>query len=209
MDLKIQKKWLLSTLREQGIRDARVLAALEAVPREEFVPSHLRDCAYDNTPLPIGEGQTISQPFMVAYMTDALRVKEGDRVLEVGTGSGYQAAVLAELGCEVYSVERVGPLASAAQETLRRLGYSVQVRAGDGNEGWPEHAPYNGIMVTAGAGRVPAALLEQLGQGARLVIPVGSAWIQNLLVVTRKDGGYDYETDIGCSFVPLVGPNSY
>jgi len=198
---------LLRTLYNQGIRDERVLAAIGRVPRHRFVPQSY--AAYANVPLPIGEGQTISQPFMVAYMTEKLAVGPGDKVLEIGTGSGYQAAVLAEMGCEVFSVERIPQLAEKAGEILRELGYRVRIRVGDGNEGWPEEAPFRGIIVTAGAKAAPEPLLRQLETGARLVIPIGTAWLQHLTIITRTPEGFRYEKDIPCSFVPLVGPYSY
>lgn len=209
MDWQREKERLLRTLSDQGIRDERVLAAIGRVPRHRFVPRSQEGMAYANIPLPIGEGQTISQPFMVAYMTERLRVGPGDRVLEIGTGSGYQAAVLAEMGCEVYSVERIPALAAGAEEILRELGYGVNIRVGDGNAGWPDAAPFRGIMVTAGAKEAPGPLLEQLETGARLLVPVGSSWLQYLTIVERTREGFRHEKDIPCSFVPLVGPYSY
>ncbi len=199
----------MRTLSNQGIRDERVLSAIGRVPRHRFVLPEHEKLAYTNVPLPIGEGQTISQPFMVAYMTEKLMVGHGDKVLEIGTGSGYQAAVLAEMGCEVYSVERIPVLAAGAEKILRELGYRVRIRIGDGNEGWPEEAPFKGIIVTAGASDPPAPLLEQLEVGARLIIPVGSSLLQYLTIVERTREGFKREKDIPCSFVPLVGPHSY
>jgi len=209
MDWQREKERLLRTLSNLGIRDEKVLAAIGRVPRHRFVPKPHLDMAYANVPLPIGEGQTISQPSMVAYMTEKLRVGTGDRVLEIGTGSGYQAAVLAEMGCEVYSVERIPALAAGAEEILRELGYRVKIRVGDGNAGWPEAAPFRGIMVTAGAKEVPGPLMEQLETGARLIVPVGLPWLQYLTIVERTREGFRHEKDIPCSFVPLVGPYSY
>ncbi len=179
------------------------------VPRERFLSPAQRSLAYANIPLPIGDGQTISQPYMVAYMTERLGVGPGDRVLEIGTGSGYQAAVLAEIGCEVYSVERIPELAERARKVLSELGYDVRIRVGDGNLGWPEASPFRGIMVTAGAGRVPDPLLSQLDMGGRLIIPIGSSWLQYLTIITRTQDNFKHEKDIPCSFVPLVGPYSY
>lgn len=169
----------------------RVMAAMRAVPREEFVPGHLRHRAYDNNPLPIGEDQTISQPFIVALMTDLLDPESGDRILEVGTGCGYQAAVLAELVAEVYSVEYLSGLGEAARDRLQGLGYdNVHVRIGDGRRGWPEAAPFDGVIVTAGAEDVPDALVEQLAPGGRLVIPVGQGFMgQDLRVVSKDASG--------------------
>ena len=188
-----------------GTLDARVLDALRAVPRHAFVPEGVSQLAYADRPLPIGLGQTISQPYIVALMTHLLRVKPGDRVLEIGTGSGYQAAVLARLAREVYSVEIVEELGKRAAETLARLGYAnVVTRIGDGYQGWEEHAPYDGIMVTAAPDHVPAALVAQLKPGARLVIPVG-AMRQDLMVIARAaDGSTTSTAIIPVRFVPLV-----
>jgi protein-L-isoaspartate(D-aspartate) O-methyltransferase len=189
---------------EKGL-DQRVLAAMRAVPRHEFVPGDVAHLAYGNHPLSIGLGQTISQPFIVALMTDLLQVKPGDRVLEVGTGSGYQAAVLAQLAREVYSVEIVEELGKRAQATLARLGYTnVRTRIGDGYEGWAEHAPYDGIMVTAAPSHVPPALVAQLKPGGRLVIPVGEL-LQDLMVVAKAADGTTVTTRIiPVRFVPLT-----
>lgn len=197
---------------ELKVTDARVLAAMRKVPRHEFVPEASRPYAYADTPLPIGEGQTISQPLIVGYMTELLRLKGGERVLEIGTGSGYQAAVLAELVKEVDTIEIVEALARRAQADLRRLGYkNVRVRAGDGYRGWPERAPYDAIVVTCGAEKIPPALLEQLKAGGRLVIPVGpdldkKPWAnQRLLVVTKTAQGTTTERLIPVRFVPMTG----
>lgn len=184
--------------------DPRVLAAMRKVPRHEFVPAEQRAAAYRNTPLPIGEGQTISQPYIVALMTDLLRIGPGARVLEIGTGCGYQAAVLAELGAETYSVEIVAPLARTAAETLERLGYRVRTRIGDGYAGWAEAAPFDAIVVTAAPDHVPPALIEQLKPGGRMVIPVGRLY-QSLKVVTRNADGTTLDEDIvPVRFVPLT-----
>ncbi len=165
-----------------------VLNAIARVPREDFVPQHERAVAYADTALPIGHGQTISQPFIVAYMTELLRVNVGDRVLEIGTGSGYQAAVLAELGAEVYSLETIAELAISAQKRLKALGYrEVRVRTGDGHKGWPEHAPFSSIVVTAVADSIPRALLTQLGTGGRLVIPLRDPSGEQWLTLVEKD----------------------
>lgn len=187
--------------------DARVMAALKAVPRHEFVPEDLRDAAYDNGPLPIGHGQTISQPYIVALMTDLLAPEADDVILEVGTGSGYQAAVLSQLVCQVYTVETIESLAAAARERLQRLGYAnVEVRAADGYHGWPEHAPFDGIVVTAAAPSIPEPLIEQLKPGARLVIPVGLPYEHQELMVVEKttDGRIETRTVLGVAFVPLT-----
>ena len=186
----------------------RVLAVLERVPRHEFVPPPQRPHAYENRPLAIGHGQTISQPYIVSLMTDLLRLKPGDRVLEVGTGSGYQAAVLAELVREVYTIEIVEPLARQAKERLARLGYrNVEVRAGDGYQGWEAHAPFDAIMVTAGASQVPPRLLQQLKPGGLRVIPVGEAdAVQELtLIEKRADGSTRSRRIVPVRFVPLTG----
>jgi protein-L-isoaspartate(D-aspartate) O-methyltransferase len=195
-------------LEGRGIRDPAVLAALQEVPREEFVPADLVGHAYDDSPLPIGEGQTISQPYMVAYMAEALELVRADCVLEIGTGSGYAAAVLSRLVAEVHTVERIAALASTARERLGSLGYAnVCVHLGDGSLGWPEHAPYNAIVVTAGAPQVPQPLLEQLAVGGRLVIPVGNHPRLQTLVRVRRVGedDYRYESHFGVMFVPLIG----
>jgi protein-L-isoaspartate(D-aspartate) O-methyltransferase len=190
----------------RGVRDRRVLAAVAKVPRHQFVPESLRDDAYDDSPLPIGFGQTISQPYIVAYMTEMLRVEPGHKVLEIGTGSGYQAAVLGELASNVYSVELLPELAARATAALRSAGYTaVQVRTGDGYQGWPEHAPFDRIIVTAAPDAVPRALVDQLAEGGRLVIPVGTA-SQFIRIVTRRQGRIEEETTIPVRFVPLVRP---
>lgn len=188
--------------------DPLVLAALARVPRHEFVSSALRSNAYDNRPLPIGHGQTISQPYIVAVMTDLLKVKSGDRVLEIGTGSGYQAAVLAELGVKVWSIEIVKVLADESAERLRRLGYAgVTTKFGDGYHGWPEHGPFEGIIVTAAASHVPPPLLAQLKSGGRMVIPVGAVFQtqQLMLVEKRADGALTTRQMMPVRFVPLTG----
>lgn len=189
----------------RGIRDERVLAAMRRVPRHRFVPDAHRDEAYGDFPLPIGYGQTISQPYIVAFMTEALRVAPGSKVLEIGTGSGYQAAVLAELAGEVHTIEIVSPLAARAAALLRELGYTnVHVRDGDGYLGWPEAAPFDGVMVTAAPDHVPPPLVEQLRPGGRLVIPVGVVE-QDLIVYTKQpDGRLREEERLPVRFVPLT-----
>ncbi len=192
----------------RGISDPAVLAAMMLVPREEFVPPELRELAYDDRPLPIGEGQTISQPYIVAYMTEALELKNEDRVLEIGTGSGYAAAILSRIAATVYSVERLGGLARSAVERFQKLDYSnISVLEGDGTLGWPEHAPYNAIVVTAGAPEIPEPLLEQLAVEGRLVIPVGPDLYLQTLVRVRRTASDDYVREKLClvRFVPLVG----
>jgi len=192
-------------LASRGVEDARTLAAMRKVPRHLFVPPAVLDQAYDDHPLPIGHGQTISQPYIVAFMTEALGLRGGETVLEVGTGSGYQAAVLAEIAARVYTIEIVAPLAEEARERLRRLGYAnVDVRAGDGYLGWPEAAPFDAIMVTAAAPRVPEPLKEQLRDGGRLILPVGDEW-QELVVVTRRGTRYEERRVLPVRFVPMTG----
>ncbi|PKQ27738.1 MAG: protein-L-isoaspartate O-methyltransferase [Candidatus Anoxymicrobium japonicum] len=193
-------------LMERGIRDKRVLETLRSVPRHLFVPVSHRNRAYDDIPLPLEDGQTISQPYMVAWMTELLELDGGETVLEVGTGSGYQAAILGALAGKVYTVERIAALADAARQRLSELGLkNVEVVLRDGSKGLEEHAPYDAILVTAGSPGVPRSLTGQLADGGRLVIPVGSASLQTLTVVTRR--GEEYETrELGaCVFVPLVG----
>ena len=191
----------------RDIRDERVIKAMDTVPREAFVPERERDAAYLDRPLPIGGGQTISQPYMVARMVELLRVGRDDRVLEVGTGSGYAAAVLAELGCRVTTIERDPALADAARGRLASLGYAnrVDVRTGDGSLGLGDEAPWDGIVVAAAAPEVPPALREQLGDGRRLVIPVGTRRQQQLIVVERHGDEWRETSDGACVFVPLIG----
>jgi protein-L-isoaspartate(D-aspartate) O-methyltransferase len=195
-------------LKARDINDPRVLAAMGKVPRHRFVPDNLRSLAYEDHPLPIGSGQTISQPYIVALMTQWAEVKPGDKVLEVGTGSGYQAAVLAELSDRVFSIELLPDLAEAARTHLRDLGYGrVQVRSGDGYQGWPEDAPFDAILVTASAPEVPPALKQQLKEGGRLVIPVGPPGsVQELLLLRKVKGELQEEQRVPVLFVPLVKP---
>jgi protein-L-isoaspartate(D-aspartate) O-methyltransferase len=191
-----------------AVKDKAVLDAMRAVPRHEFVPADRRGGAYDDTPLPIGYGQTISQPYIVALMTELLELKPGEKVLEIGTGSGYQAAVLSELTPQVYTIEIVEPLCRQAGERLTRLGYqAIQVRCGDGYDGWPEAAPFDGIIVTCAAGHVPPPLWEQLKPGGRMVIPIGGTYdTQRLVVLTKQaDGGRTSRNVIPVRFVPMTG----
>jgi protein-L-isoaspartate(D-aspartate) O-methyltransferase len=191
----------------QGITDSLTLAAMRAVPRHEFVPEDQRAWAYVDTPLPIGHEQTISQPAIVAFMTQVIRPRPGLRVLEVGTGSGYQAAVLAETGARVWTIEIIRALADEARARLRRLGYErVQVRHGDGYAGWPEAAPFDAIVVTAGADSIPPALVQQLAPGGRLVMPVGDPWADQRLVLLEKDayGRVAARSLLPVQFVPLI-----
>jgi len=196
--------------RARGVREGRVLAALLKVPRHEFVQDALKERAYDDYPLPVGEGQTISQPYMVALMTEALDLGGGERVLEVGTGSGYQTAVLAELVKGVFSVERIELLAKQARALLDRLGYAhVLVKVGDGTLGWKEYSPFDRILVTAGSPNVPPSLLEQLKEGGKLVIPLGDTHSQVLTLVEKRNGKEVRNTLCGCTFVPLIGKQGW
>jgi protein-L-isoaspartate(D-aspartate) O-methyltransferase len=192
-------------LRARGIEDERVLEAMDSVPRHAFIPPGLREMAYSDGPLPIGGDQTISQPYVVAVMTEALGVGPGDRVLEVGTGSGYQAAVLAQMDVQVFTIETLEELAEPARRTLDRLGFGgIHYRIGDGREGWPEEAPFDGIIVTAAPHSLPQALADQLAEGGHLVIPIGR-WEQDLYVYTRQASGtMTYRRVFGVRFVPLV-----
>jgi protein-L-isoaspartate(D-aspartate) O-methyltransferase len=193
-------------LRRRGIRDAAVLAAMTAVPRHEFVANELRSHAYDDAPLPIGGGQTISQPYIVAAMTAALHLQSGDRVLEIGTGCGYQAAVLSRVAKEVFTIERRPELASAASRLLAQLDYSnVHVHCGDGTFGLPEIAPFDAILVAAAAPEIPKPLLAQLAERGRMIIPVGGADHQELRLVERHGDAFPAKILEGCRFVPLVG----
>ena len=193
-------------LRRRGIRDERVLAAMDRVLREAFVPASMASRAYDDGPLPIGDDQTISQPYVVALMVEAAEIGPADKILDVGTGSGYAAAILAELTPSVLSIERIGTLAEAARACLERQGYGrVRVRHGDGAKGWPEEAPFDAVLVAAGAAAVPRALLDQLAAGGRLVAPVGPRHDQRLLRFRRRDDGSLEKTDLGpVAFVPLI-----
>ncbi|HWR98413.1 MAG TPA: protein-L-isoaspartate(D-aspartate) O-methyltransferase [Candidatus Methanoperedens sp.] len=205
-----RRRMVESQLAAGGVRDPEVLRAMGRVPRHLFVDGALRDRAYGDHALPIGHGQTISQPFMVAVMTQALALSGGETVLEIGTGSGYQTAVLAQIADRVFSVERLAPLYRRARVLLDRLGcHRVVLRHGDGTLGWPEHAPYDAIIVTAGAPHVPAALRAQLVPGGRLVIPVGDRRLQRLLRLTRDAAGDRIEELNGCVFVDLVGADGW
>jgi len=193
-----------SQIRRRGVADERVLEAMEKVKRHLFVPEDLREQAYEDYPLSIGYGQTISQPYIVAHMTEAAQLKPNDKVLEIGTGSGYQAAVLAELAKEVYTIEIIRPLADSARSRLSGLGYSnIRVKHGDGYKGWPEFAPYDAIIVTAAPPSVPEELKNQLKVGGRMVVPVGE-FFQELYLITRTDSGFREERLLPVRFVPMV-----
>ena len=201
-----ERDWMVNTqIIGGGITDTRVIAAMRRVPRHEFMPSYEAEDAYGDFPLPIGHDQTISQPFIVAYMTEALKLSPGEKVLEIGTGSGYQAAILAELGAQVFSIEIVKPLAQYAKDNLSKLGYhQVHVRAGDGYEGWPEESPFDAIIITAAPDHVPAPLLDQLAMGGRLILPVGG-YSQNLVMIRRTKEGYQRTELLPVRFVPMTG----
>ena len=201
-----REEMVRSQLAGRGIRDARVLASMGAVPRHEFVPEPLRPDAYEDHPLPIGEGQTISQPYIVAVMLERLALRASDRVLEVGTGSGYVTALLSELCAEVCSVERYAALAASAETSLLRLGFrNVKIKVGDGSLGWSVQAPFDAILVSAATAEVPPALIDQLREGGRLMIPVGSPTSQELWLIRKLNGRPDIRVLEGCRFVPLVG----
>ena len=194
----------------RGVRDPRVLQTMAEVPRHRFLPAEYRHLAYDDSALPIGECQTISQPYMVAVMTEALRLEPSSRVLEIGTGSGYQTAVLAEIAAEVYSVERFEILSEEARALLSELGYrNVHFRVDDGSRGWPEAAPFDAILVTAAAREIPEALQDQLAPGGRLVVPLGDRSLQELYRLTRTDGEWRREAITPCRFVPLVAEEGW
>lgn len=198
-----------SMVREQivsrGVRDSLVVQAMKRVPRHQFVPERLRELAHRDGPLPIGEGQTISQPYIVALMTELLQLRGDERILEIGTGSGYQAAVLAEIAREVYTIEILEPLATAAEKRLKNMGYeNIAVKCGDGYQGWEEHAPFDGIIVTCAPDHIPQPLVEQLQVGGRMVIPVGEEY-QELIVLEKTEQGTRSERIIPVRFVPMTG----
>ena len=210
MSLAARKIRLIMALRRSGVTDTAVLAAMERMPREDFVPDSFHDQAYEDRALPIGQGQTISQPQIVALMTQALDVTPRHKVLEIGTGSGYQTALLAELCSHVYSVERHAPLARNAEATLARLGYNnVSVIVGDGSQGLPAMAPFDAIVVSAAAPQIPTSLFEQLCESGRMVIPVGPAQAQELQLVSKQEGRLMVQSMDGCRFVPLIGGQGY
>ena len=197
-------------LRRRGIRDESVLSAMARVPRHLFVPSGSQSEAYEDRPLLIGDGQTISQPYMVAVMTQSLDLEGKEKILEIGTGSGYQTAILAELARIVFTIERLSSLSQKSEIRLQNLGYeNIYCRTGDGSKGWPEKAPFDGIIVTAGGPEIPQALKSQLSEGGRLVIPVGSRYSQTLLKVTKMGDRFEEEEITGCVFVPLVGESAW
>jgi protein-L-isoaspartate(D-aspartate) O-methyltransferase len=203
-DYAAERRAMVDLIRSRGVSNESVLRAMLKVSRHRFVPTDLRDESYGDHPLPIGSGQTISQPYIVAYMTESAEIKKTMRVLEIGTGSGYQAAILGELAKEVYSIEIVPELGEQAKKLLGDLGYSnVEVRIGNGYLGWPEKAPFDAIIVTAAPDEIPKALVEQLGVGGRMVVPVGSS-IQEMVIVTKTKDGVTEKRTMGVRFVPMV-----
>src|SRR5262245_22741968 len=205
-DFAAQRQWMVEQqLKARGIKDERVLAAMAKVPREEFIPMDARTDTYEDGPLPIGYNQTISQPYIVAFMTEQLRPKPSDRVLEIGSGSGYQAAILAELAADVYTMDIVEPLARTARATLQRLGYkNVHVKVGDGYKGWPEDAPFDAIIVTCAPEKVPQPLVDQLKEGGRMIIPVGERFAQQLYLLEKKNGQMKESVILPVRFVPML-----
>jgi protein-L-isoaspartate(D-aspartate) O-methyltransferase len=205
--LPLRQRMIDEDIAGRGVRDKDVLSAMARIPRHRFVDYAVSHRAYGDHPLPIGEGQTISQPYVVALMTEALRLRKGDRVLEIGTGSGYQAAVLAEIVSEVYSIEIRASLAQGAGRTLRELGYrNVRVKNADGYFGWAEYAPFDAIIITASANHIPPPLIEQLREGGRLILPLGSTvYYQVLTLVTKRKGEVDVEQMGEVAFVPMIG----
>jgi protein-L-isoaspartate(D-aspartate) O-methyltransferase len=193
-------------IKARGIKDEKVLKVMREIPRHLFVSEEQRTRAYEDYPLPIGEGQTISQPYMVALMTEALQLKGDEKVLEIGAGSGYQAAILSKLCLQVFTIEKVESLALKAEKLFKELGYeNIKVKVGDGTEGWEEYSPYNGILVTAGAPKIPEPLIEQLAENGRIVIPVGGSFSQDLIVGEKIKGKLIKKVICGCVFVPLIG----
>jgi len=206
----LRRRMVEQQLAARGISDEAVLEAMRRIPREIFVPAPYRDEAYKDGPLPIGDEQTISQPFMVALMTELLRLGPRDRVLEIGTGSGYQAAVLHAITPHVYTIERIAALARQARSTLDAAGCTdISIRTGDGTMGWIEEAPFDAIIVTSGAPEIPVSLQQQLCDGGRLVVPVGSRFFQTLYLVERKGGEFPVSKHSGCVFVPLIGSHGW
>ena len=206
MDLeKLRHKMVEEQIQARGITDANVLNALGRVSRHEFVPEHLRKYAYADEPLPIGEDQTISQPYIVAYMSEQLELKPTDKILEIGTGSGYQAAVLAEITDSVFTIEIVDVLARRAESTLKKLGYTnIMVKSGDGYKGWPEHAPFDKIIITAAPTRIPQPLVDQLKIGGKMILPLGD-YSQDLVLIRKNEEGVTQRKLLPVRFVPMTG----
>ncbi len=207
---KLREEMVSRHIASRGITNQRILEAFRSVPRHLFVPKDRETLAYSDRPLPIGQDQTISQPYIVALMTDALGPKEGEKVLEVGTGSGYQAAILAAIGTQVYGLERLGSLAEKAKTKLKSLGYDIKMKVGDGTLGWEEYSPYDKIIVTAAAPALPEPLVEQLKTGGKMVIPIGQRYHQDLTLITKLNKDKITEEKIcGCIFVPLIGQKGW
>jgi len=203
--IRVRQRMVRNQISARGIHDQKVLKAMLQVPRHKFVPPAYKRMAYDDRPLPIGHGQTISQPYIVALMTEALKLKPDTKVLEIGTGSGYQAAILSLLCNEVYSIEILSPLANNARKTLRELGYdNVKIKTGDGYQGWPEHSPFDAIIVTCAPEAIPEKLKEQLAEGGRMIIPVGGSLTQELVLIRKKNGKLHQESVARVRFVPMV-----
>jgi protein-L-isoaspartate(D-aspartate) O-methyltransferase len=203
---KLRRQMVEEQLIPRGIKDKRIIETFYKVERHKFVPENLRGSAYGDFPVSIGEGQTISQPYIVALMTECLQLKGVEKVLEVGTGSGYQAAILAELAKEIYSIDRIEPLAKKAEAVLNELGYkNIKIKVGDGSQGMPEEAPFDRIIVTAAGPCIPLPLTEQLNENGRLVIPLGESFSQILTVLEKKKGSLIAREICGCVFVPLIG----
>lgn len=211
MDFDEQRREMVhGQLQARGITDQRIVAAFLKVPRHRFVPTEGQPEAYADHPVPIGSGQTVSQPYMVALMTQLLRLQGHERILEIGTGSGYQLAILAELALDVYSVERLPELADQALQRLNNLGYlNIHITMGNGSLGWPAHAPYDGIIVAAGAPNIPQSLVDQLVEGGRLVIPIGTHQAQMLIVGEKRGGTLHTQEITSCMFVPLIGEHGW
>ena len=206
----LRKRMVDEQIESRGIKDAAVLEAFRKVPRERFVPDHIRSAAYEDHPLSIGFGQTISQPYIVALMTEVLAPCAGEKILEVGTGSGYQAAILAFLGAKVYSVERLPDLGKRASQAFKDLGLEVEVLIADGSLGWQEKAPFSGIMITAASYKIPQPLLDQLDDRARMVVPLGGELSQTLTKIEKdRSGAVTEEKVCGCVFVPLIGRHGF
>ncbi|MBI5417455.1 protein-L-isoaspartate(D-aspartate) O-methyltransferase [Candidatus Poribacteria bacterium] len=203
---KLRKDMVQYQIQERNVKDEKVLEVMRKVPRHKFIPEDSRKYAYQDRPLPIGEGQTISQPYIVAFMTEALKVKSSDKVLEIGTGSGYQAAILAELVKEVYTIEIVEILGVRAEKTLESLGYkNVKVKIGDGYKGWKEYAPFDVIIVTCAPDHIPEPLIEQLMENGRMIIPVGEYYNQELVLIEKKNGKIEKKGVLPVMFVPMTG----
>ena len=207
MDYAIARKRMVEEqVRARGIKDQQIIQVMLKVPRHLFVEEGLVPMAYNDHPLSIGEGQTISQPYIVAYMVECLKLRPEDRILEIGTGCGYATATLAEIGSQVYSMERLPTLLMKARKTLKRLGYkNIVLKLGDGTQGWPEQAPFDGILVSAASPNIPQPYLDQLAEGGRLILPIGGEDCQELILITKTKGKYRQETLSGCRFVKLMG----